>query len=91
MAATYFTGRRCAICSRPIDPPNAATLQPGFIDPGSHKVTAWDDVRPELLPDTIEHQRPLCANCTLAESFRQQFPDEAVERPPTPTRTLPPQ
>lgn len=91
ISAEFFKGQHCAICRAPIDPPNVATLQPGFIDPVSREVKAWDEVAPEKLPDAIDNDYPLCANCTLAESFRQRFPDEVVDRIPRPGSTLPPQ
>lgn len=70
MAAHYFEGKRCAICQRPIDPPAAAALQPGFMHPVSHEAAAWDEVPPQNLPDAFASRRAICANCTLAESFR---------------------
>ena len=91
ISADFFKGKRCAICQKPIEPPSIATLQPGFIDPVSRDVKAWDEVAPEHLHDAIDHDYPLCANCTLAESFRQRFPDEVVDRIPRPGTTLPPQ
>jgi hypothetical protein len=37
-------------------------------------------VPPQDLPAAIATQRPLCANCTLAESFRQRYPDRVTDR-----------
>jgi hypothetical protein len=91
MASHVFEGKSCSICRRPIDAPNAATLQPGFMDASSHAVKAWDEIAAQDLPDVAAHQLPLCANCTLAESFRQRFPDRVVDRIPRPGTTLPPQ
>jgi hypothetical protein len=89
IATRYFLGKRCAICHRAIDAPNAATLQPGFIAIESHAVNAWDEIPPQSLLDATEHQLPLCANCTLAESFRQRFPDKVTDRPVRPLATSP--
>ena len=91
IATHFFDGKRCAICQRIIERPNAATLQPGFMHPDSHEVKAWDEVAPADLPNATEHHLPLCANCTLAESFRQRFPEEVIDRIPRPGSTLPPQ
>jgi hypothetical protein len=82
IAAHFFTGERCAICTRPIEAPNAATLQPGFMDPATHRVQSWDDVPPQDLAEAIATRRPLCSNCTLAETFRQRFPDRVTDRRP---------
>jgi hypothetical protein len=91
IATHFFQGKSCTICHKPIEPPNAATLQPGFMNPADHAVQAWDEVAPEALPEATAAHLPLCANCTLAESFRQRFPDRVVDRLPRPGTTLPPQ
>lgn len=91
VAAHFFAGKRCGICAKPIDPPNAATLQPGFLNLQTRQVKAWDEVDPAKLPEAVDLDLPLCANCTLAESFRQRFPDQVVDRIPRPGTTLPPQ
>jgi hypothetical protein len=82
IAVHFFGGERCAICRRPIDPPSAITLQPGFMDPATHKVQRWNEIPPQDLADAVATKHPLCANCTLAESFRQRFPDKVTDRPP---------
>ena len=89
MATRFFAGKLCAICAAKVEPPNAATLQPGFIHPHSHEVQAWDEIAPANLPEAIEFWRPLCANCTLAESFRQRFHDRVTDRMPRPGTTPP--
>jgi hypothetical protein len=70
MAARYFEGRRCTICQRRIGPPKRATHQPGFMNPVTREALAWDAVPPQNLPDAIASRRPLCSDCTLAESSR---------------------
>src|SRR4051812_37826023 len=75
IAAHFFSRRRCAICSERIEPPSGITLQPGFMDPVTRKVDTWDDVPAQDLPRAIATWRPLCSNCTLAESFRRNVPD----------------
>jgi hypothetical protein len=82
IATHFFSSQRCAICTRPIEPPSAITLQPGFMDPVTHKVDNWQEVAPQDLAEAIATRRPLCANCTLAESFRQRFPDRVTDRRP---------
>jgi hypothetical protein len=80
IAAHFFDTARCVICSRPIEPPNRMTLQPGFMNPSTRRVDTWDDMPPQDLPRAIAAWRPLCSNCTLAESFRQRFPDRVTDR-----------
>jgi hypothetical protein len=82
IAAHFFVKERCAICTRPIESPGSMTLQPGFMDPATHKVQSWEDVPPQDLAAAIATRHPLCANCTLAETFRQRFPDRVTDRRP---------
>jgi hypothetical protein len=82
IAAHFFTGERCAICTRAIEAPNAMTLQPGFMDPATHRVHSWDEVPPQDLTEVMATRYPLCSNCTLAEAFRQRFPDRVTDRRP---------
>lgn len=82
IATHFFSTQRCSICTRPIAPPSAVTLQPGFMDPVTHKVESWNEIPPQELPQAIATRRPLCSNCTLAESFRQRFPDKVTDRRP---------
>jgi hypothetical protein len=82
IAAHLFEAQRCAICGLPIEPVDTAALPPGLVDPITHDVCAWDEVPPERLREEFKARRPLCANCTLAESFRRRFPDRVVDRLP---------
>jgi hypothetical protein len=84
IAAHLFEGQRCAICGLAIDPLGAVELPPGLLDPVTHDVVAWNEVPPERLRDEFKARRALCANCTLAESFRRRFPDRVVDRLPRP-------
>jgi hypothetical protein len=84
IAARFFEGKRCAICGHPIDPINSATLQPGVLHPLTHEAFAWNEILPQDLPDVLAWRQAVCANCTLAESFRRRFPDRVVDRVPRP-------
>ena len=91
MATHFFEGKSCVICRKPIERPNAATLPPGFMNPGDHVVKAWFEIAPADLPAAVEHQWALCPNCMVAESFRQRFPEKVTDRAARPGATLPPQ
>lgn len=73
MAAHFFDGLRCSICRERIERPGGNGLQPGFMDPFTRTVQAWDELAPQHLPEAIATRRALCPNCTLAESFRRVF------------------
>jgi hypothetical protein len=80
IAAHFFARQRCAICATPIEPPSRLTIQPGFMDPDTHKVRTWDEVPPQDLCAAIAISHPLCPNCTLAEAFRQRHPARVTDR-----------
>jgi hypothetical protein len=82
IAAHFFKTERCAICAQSIEPLSSLALQPGFMDPVTHKVESWNELQPQDLPQAIASRRPLCANCTLAEGFRQRFPERVTDRLP---------
>jgi hypothetical protein len=84
MAEHFFAGKRCAICQHEIAPVHAGTLQPGLLRPVTHEAAAWDEIAAADLPDAFTARRAICANCTVAESFRHRFPDRVVERAPRP-------
>jgi hypothetical protein len=80
IAAHFFGNEHCVICSHPIEPPGHMTLQPGFMNPETHEVDTWDGLPLQDLARAMATWRPLCANCTLAESFRRTFPDRSTDR-----------
>jgi hypothetical protein len=84
IAVHFFEGKRCAICQSHIDSIHTATLQPGLRDPVTRDVAAWDELPAQNLPDAFQTRQAVCANCTLAESFRRRFPDRVVDRIPRP-------
>jgi hypothetical protein len=81
IAGHYFSKERCAICSRPIEPPSHTAQQPGFMEPVTHRVQTWNELPAWDLPRAIATFQPLCSNCTLAELFRQRSPDRVTDRP----------
>jgi len=50
------------------------------MNPEDHSVFAWDEIPAAKLPAAVDGHYPLCANCTLAESFRQRFPDRVTDK-----------
>ena len=77
----WYAGKTCAICKRAIAPVNRMEPRPGLLNVASHEVLTWEDVPAEQLPAMFETHLPVCANCQVAETFRRQFPDLALERP----------
>jgi hypothetical protein len=74
IAARFFKDRRCVICGRRIGPLKPGPLQPGFMNSITREAVPWFDVPAQDLSDAILERRPLCADCTLAESSRHPWP-----------------
>ena len=74
IAADFFGKEHCTICGLPIGAPARTTRQPGFMNPASREVDTWDSLPVQDLPRAMTAWRPLCANCTEAESFREMAP-----------------
>ena len=74
IAERYFEGRRCAICGHRIGPLHTGKVPPGFMDPVTREAVPWDCVAAEDLSDAIASRRPLCPDCTLAESSHGPYP-----------------
>lgn len=75
----YFAGKQCAICKRPIPPVHGTGMKPGLLNPETHRVHSWEEIRDADLPAALETHKPVCPSCELAESFRQRFPDRVVD------------
>jgi len=74
LAARFFQGRVCVICRRRLGTLKNGGLQPGFMDPLTREVVPWTQVAAADLPDAIARRRPLCPECTLAESSHDPYP-----------------
>ncbi len=81
MLKRWYAGKSCAICKRAIAPLHRMDPKPGLLNVASHEVLTWDDVPAEQLPAMLQSHLPVCVNCQVAETFRRQFPDLALDRP----------
>lgn len=81
-AKKWFAGKACGSCGRPIPPLHHLGPQPGFKRraPGVHPVLTWDEVNAGSLELIDETHVPLCGNCQIAESLKQEYPDVVTRR-----------
>ncbi len=81
----WYAGKVCALCCKPIPEVNWAKAHglghaPALLSPEG-RTFAWDELRPEAIPELLATHQPVCWNCHLAETFRRRFPELVLERP----------
>jgi len=80
IASLWYTGRRCAICDKPVEKVSHFDHSPALLNP-QHKTVEWDQLRAEYLPDEFSKDLPVCWSCHMTETFLREHPDLAVHRP----------
>jgi hypothetical protein len=87
IARKGFADKTCALCRRPLPVLEHGGPRPGLMNAASpaHEITPWDEMPAEALPQALETYLPVCASCQVAETFRKQFPDLAIDRKEHPT------
>ncbi len=80
IVATWYAGKSCALCNRPVGEVHRPGHRPGLLSPHGRTVD-WAEVPPERLPDMLTTHRPVCGSCHDAAAFRRQFPELVVVRP----------
>ncbi len=70
----WYAGKTCTVCRRPLGEIDWFERKPGFVD-ASGKARPWTDVPPEQLPDVLARDQPICFDCYVAATFRQQHPE----------------
>jgi hypothetical protein len=76
----WYRGARCALCGLWIGSLNWFEIRPGLLTPEGRPLS-WAEIPAEELPAALAACRPICSDCYLAESFRDQFPDRVIDDP----------
>jgi hypothetical protein len=76
----WYAGKRCAVCQAPLDEIDWYERKPGFVD-GAGRARPWQDVPPGELPEVLARDRPICFDCYVAATFRQQHPEMVTDHP----------
>jgi hypothetical protein len=80
MLASYYEGKSCAFCRKPLDFTHVLEHKPGFLALDGTSIV-WKDVPPQRLPEIFATHRPICWNCHVAATFRRQYPDLDIDAP----------
>jgi hypothetical protein len=78
--AAWYHGARCVLCGLLIGPLHWYEYRPGLLTP-ERRAMSWEDIRSEDLAASLAADRPICSDCLLAESFREEFPDRVLDDP----------
>ncbi len=76
----WYAGKKCAVCGKPVDNIDWLAHKPGVLSP-ERKTALWSEFRAELIPEIMATHLPVCWDCHVASTFRNQFPDLVVDRP----------
>jgi hypothetical protein len=81
IATKWFEGKKCAMCSKPIEAVSHLDHAPALMTIADRKTVEWRDLPAEQLPEAFAKCLPLCWSCHMTETFLRKFPDRAVIRP----------
>ena len=76
----WYGEQVCALCGAPFEAIESWGHRTALLAPGGQTIE-WSAVRSEKLTAVLATHQPVCWNCHVAESFRQQHPELVTERP----------
>jgi hypothetical protein len=83
VVARWYAGKTCVYCHREFGELHWHDHAPAVL--GADGITrSWKEIAPETLPEVMTTHSPVCWNCHIAETFRREYPDLVVDRPPRP-------
>jgi hypothetical protein len=80
LLARWFNGKPCFFCHRKFGEINWTEHKPALYDALKQRTVEWDEIPAEQLPVLLGTYLPVCWNCHIAETFRQEHPELVVER-----------
>lgn len=76
----FYAGKSCALCGKGFgEVIDWYEHEPAFIDAGRH-VLSWQDVPTPRLEEIMKDHYPLCWDCRIIETVRQQHPERVTDR-----------
>lgn len=79
IVAEWYKGKSCAYCQRPFTEQHWHDHSPALLSP-ERIAKQWNEIPAETLPLVFKTYLPVCWNCYIAETFRQQNPDRVLDR-----------
>ena len=78
--ARWYERKSCVLCGHSVSEIHTLEHKPCLMAPDGTTIE-WGDIPPERLPSALATHAPVCWNCHVAETFRQEHPELVVERP----------
>lgn len=81
----WYKEKNCAVCGKGLTEIDWYERKPGVMD-ANGKARPWMDVPAETLPTVLATHRPVCFDCYVTETFRQEHPELVIDNPWTPAQ-----
>src|SRR6266487_5702443 len=69
--------KTCSYCGQPFSMIHWHDHKPALLALDGRTVE-WSQVPPEQVPEALDHDRPVCWKCHIAETIRHEHPDQVV-------------
>ncbi|MFQ5600981.1 MAG: hypothetical protein ACE5G2_10575 [Candidatus Krumholzibacteriia bacterium] len=79
MLANWYEGKKCALCSKPIETLEWYRHKPALMD-SERRTFELREIPAEKLPEVLQTHHPVCWNCHVIESLCRKYPDRVVYR-----------
>jgi hypothetical protein len=70
----WYENKRCAICKEPFSTVDWQHARPALIR-GDGTIGDWCEFRPSQIAGVLQTHLPVCWNCAVEETFRNQHPE----------------
>ena len=78
--AAWYADKSCGVCGKPFGTVDWLTHRPALMTPAG-ALLQWQAVRAEELSDAMTRHRPVCWDCSVAETFRREHPELVIDNP----------
>lgn len=79
IVSSWYEGKSCVFCHKHFGALHHLDHVPALMGP-DRKTVEWNRFEPQHLADVFEKYEPVCWNCHIAETFRQEHPELVVDR-----------
>lgn len=76
----WYADKSCALCGKALGAADWTERKPALRAPDGRTIE-WRDVRPETMYQMMATHAPICWDCHVAETFRNQRPDLVLDNP----------